>query len=401
MTNLRPTRPRPVTAFFVSCMLLQALLYTRHSGIGGAVHVAAIRSSSTSFTFSKSRLAVCNRYRGGATYTTGTGTTALPLKAFGRTNGEQREEGEGEAKTGWTRKLPNKEQTSSTSSSSAAGKPRTGWLHYDSAGQRAKEANQQQQQQKQQPMSEARRRLEQAMKEEQPQGLNHRILTPPTFHACGENRCLVVTEHEISVPLFRPGTNKSARRINLFFSVVGKVTKENSLWLEALQSLSLSPTQRAKDYVTNSNLQNADTMALYLQGGPGFGSPTPMVSLALTKESSWAAAAIDNGYQQIILMDQRGTGRSTPITKQTLEQLFPDLFLLDNPTDNDEAALKALVEQAAEETTEYLAQFRADNIVLDAEAIKEALLMPTEEPVKVSSNYFGVHCIQYNNNVSS
>jgi hypothetical protein len=383
MTNPRTTRPRPCTAFSIFWMLIQASLYTRHIGFGGVVHVLAIRSSA-SFKHS-SRQSLYNGFRGGATCTNGICPTTVPLKAFGRTNGEKPEEGEGEGKTGWTHNLSNKDQTASSSSSTTS-KPRTGWLHYDSGAQKAKETSQQQQQQ--QPMSEARRRLEQAMKE-QPQGINHRMLTPPAFHACGENRCVAVTEHEISVPVFRTGQNSA--RINIYFSVAEKVTKDNSQWLEALMSLSLSPTQRAKDYVTNSNLQNADTMALYLQGGPGFGSPTPMVALALSKESSWAASAMDNGFQHIVLMDQRGTGRSTPITKQTLEQLFPDLFLLDN-TDNDnqneEAAAETQLDQAVEEATEYLTQFRADNIVLDAEAIKEALLTQAQEPAKVSLTCF-------------
>ena len=43
----------------------------------------------------------------------------------------------------------------------------------------------------------------------------------------------------------------------------------------------------------------------------------------------------------------------------------------------------ATVQNAVEMATEYMAQFRADNIVLDAEEIKDALMEPTEDPVTV------------------
>lgn len=39
------------------------------------------------------------------------------------------------------------------------------------------------------------------------------------------------------------------------------------------------------------------------------------------------------------------------------------------------------VEKAVEEAAAYIAQFRADNIVEDAEYIKDALLLPAESEV--------------------
>ena len=219
------------------------------------------------------------------------------------------------------------------------------------------------------------------------QKYKHRIVSPPAFHACGESgRCVAVTEHFISVPVYR--SQPQPPLMDLHFTIVERVTDDNREWLESLQTL--SPPERAKECVTKSALSNADNMALFLQGGPGFGSPTPIASsLGLPKESSWAATAMDQGHSRIVLMDQRGTGRSTPITKQTLEIQFPDLFLLDDQVDltqpvsladfpdSDEKVTR--VEQAVEETTEYLVQFRADSIVLDAEAIKEALLIPMDD----------------------
>jgi len=122
---------------------------------------------------------------------------------------------------------------------------------------------------------------------------------------------------------------------------------------------------------------------LYLQGGPGFGAPTPVSGLAFSSKGSgsWADAALHtHGYQRVVLMDQRGTGYSTPVTKQTLERQFPDLFLMDGG-DSDDGVLDESssdyekVQAAVQEATDYLAQFRADNIVLDAEYIREALMV--------------------------
>jgi hypothetical protein len=92
-------------------------------------------------------------------------------------------------------------------------------------------------------------------------------------------------------------------------------------------------------------------------------------------------------------MDQRGTGRSTPITKQTLEKRFPDLFLLDSLDDTHSKSIEDFdgsgetkrAHEALSEATEYMAQFRADNIVQDAEAIKDTLMLPIDTKVRTLS----------------
>ena len=78
---------------------------------------------------------------------------------------------------------------------------------------------------------------------------------------------------------------------------------------------------------------------IYFQGGPGF--PSPRVS----GESGWIKRALQN--YRVLLLDQRGTGNSTVISHETLAHLSP------------------------EQQAEYLTHFRADNIVRDAEAIRE------------------------------
>ncbi len=81
---------------------------------------------------------------------------------------------------------------------------------------------------------------------------------------------------------------------------------------------------------------------VFFQGGPGFGSPRPENSMY------WIMRAIKD--YRVLLLDQRGTGLSTPVNSQTLARLTPD-------------------RQAA-----YLKHFRADNIVRDAEAIRRELM---------------------------
>ncbi|WP_213864906.1 alpha/beta fold hydrolase [Vibrio crassostreae] len=78
---------------------------------------------------------------------------------------------------------------------------------------------------------------------------------------------------------------------------------------------------------------------IYFQGGPGF--PSPRVS----GQSGWLKRALQN--YRVLLLDQRGTGNSTVISPETLAHLSP------------------------EQQAEYLSHFRADNIVRDAEAIRE------------------------------
>ncbi len=80
---------------------------------------------------------------------------------------------------------------------------------------------------------------------------------------------------------------------------------------------------------------------LFLQGGPGFEAARPT-----SPPTGWMARALRD--YRVLLLDQRGTGRSTPVGPR-----IPG----DTPA-----------EQAA-----YLAQFRADAIVRDAEAIRSEL----------------------------
>jgi hypothetical protein len=286
---------------------------------------------------------------------------------------------------------------------------RTGWLHNTESQEKIEAAAQKKQAKgagSAVVVSTARRRLELAMKQ---QDRNHRILSPPAFHTSGGGAALsggpfVVTEHVISVPVVRQQREQQQReqqpykhgRIDVYFTIVEQVKDEDQrLWLQDL--CPMTPSQRASTYVRKTGMQTADSMILYLQGGPGFGAPTPVVGLGLSSaDASWAGQALSSMssskscLERVVLMDQRGTGKSTPITKQTLEMNFPDLFLLDQHVDEQQQQQQptladlmltrpeeaAQVSEAVARVTDYFCHFRADNIVQDAEEVKDALLLP-------------------------
>jgi pimeloyl-ACP methyl ester carboxylesterase len=99
----------------------------------------------------------------------------------------------------------------------------------------------------------------------------------------------------------------------------------------------------AREVVTPAKEDAELPWLVFFQGGPGFGAPRP-----LTK-SGWLKRALEE--YRILLLDQRGTGRSTPITYQTLARLG-----------------------SPQAQADYLKHFRADAIVQDAEWIRRELL---------------------------
>lgn len=243
---------------------------------------------------------------------------------------------------------------------------------------------------------------------------NHRIVNPPAFYPCGDNKRMVVTEHKIAVPLDHPdlaaiGLNQrivtvddvtsefnndaalEKPTIDVYFSITELVSNSNDeAFFQSLAVGDMTSQQRADKYLQRSKI-DVSRMILYLQGGPGFGCASPVSGLSLaSSKSSWAAEALLGGmtnldgksFERVILMDQRGTGRSTPINKQSLEMLFPDMFLLDvssegNATSAVMQLIYAKTSKAISDSANYLTKFRADSIVRDAEWIREALVNPS------------------------
>jgi pimeloyl-ACP methyl ester carboxylesterase len=98
---------------------------------------------------------------------------------------------------------------------------------------------------------------------------------------------------------------------------------------------------------------------LFLQGGPGIGGPRP------AGRDSWLDRALRD--YRVLLLDQRGTGRSSPANRATLARLG-----------------------TPQAQADYLAHFRADAIVADAELIRGAVT--GGQPWTVLGQSFGGFC---------
>ncbi|MFD1211488.1 alpha/beta fold hydrolase [Arthrobacter sp. GCM10027362] len=116
----------------------------------------------------------------------------------------------------------------------------------------------------------------------------------------------------------------------------------------------------AREYVSADHGDAADSLPwlLFLQGGPG-GRGNRATSLG-----GWMKEAAR--HFRILMLDQRGTGLSSPVTRQTL------------PLRGGPAA-----------QAEYLAHFRADSIVADAELIRGVL---AGAPWSVFGQSYGGFC---------
>lgn len=123
---------------------------------------------------------------------------------------------------------------------------------------------------------------------------------------------LTIDEHTLTVPLVWDDP-ADARTIDVFAAVVAREGGEQLPYL------------------------------VFLQGGPGHEAPRPF-------HSSTAPAWLDQAlaHYRVVLLDQRGTGRSTPVGDDDLAQ-------------------------GADAAAEHLTHLRADAIVRDAEAMREHL----------------------------
>jgi pimeloyl-ACP methyl ester carboxylesterase len=99
---------------------------------------------------------------------------------------------------------------------------------------------------------------------------------------------------------------------------------------------------------------------VFLEGGPGMAAQRPV------GRSTWLDRALDD--YRVLLLDQRGTGRSAPVTARSLARLGTPRAQAD-----------------------YLASFRADSIVLDCELVRRELCGPGE-PWTVLGQSFGGFC---------
>ncbi|HOG46089.1 MAG TPA: alpha/beta fold hydrolase [Anaerolineae bacterium] len=144
---------------------------------------------------------------------------------------------------------------------------------------------------------------------------------------------LVLTEHEFTVPLDH--ARPDGREITVF----------------------------AREVVAPGKVDADLPWLVYFQGGPGFGAPRPEGS------SGWLRRALQEF--RVLLLDERGTGRSSPVTHQTLARLT-----------------------SPQEQAEYLSHFRADSIVHDAEWLRRALLDPDGRWLALGQS-FGGFCVTH------
>lgn len=100
-------------------------------------------------------------------------------------------------------------------------------------------------------------------------------------------------------------------------------------------------------------------LLVFLQGGPGFEAPRPET------RSGWLDRALES--YRVLLLDQRGTGRSSPLDARVLAALGDDQAIAD-----------------------HLVHFRADSIVRDCEAVRRELA--GGEPWSVLGQSFGGFC---------
>lgn len=116
----------------------------------------------------------------------------------------------------------------------------------------------------------------------------------------------------------------------------------------------------ARELVAPERRNDDGPVLVYLQGGPGSPSPRPAGTI------SWITRALEEF--RVLLLDQRGTGRSSAITAQTVAELGD-----------------------ASSQADYLSHFRADAIVADAEAIRREVL-GDERRWSILGQSFGGFC---------
>jgi pimeloyl-ACP methyl ester carboxylesterase len=120
----------------------------------------------------------------------------------------------------------------------------------------------------------------------------------------------------------------------------------------------------AREVVAVDKLRDDLPWLLFLQGGPGGKSPRP------DGASGWIGRAVKD--YRVLLLDQRGTGLSSPLTARTVVRR------------GDPAA-----------QADYLAHFRADAIVADAEHVRRALLGPDGRWSVLGQSFGGFCALTY------
>ncbi|MCL1094789.1 alpha/beta fold hydrolase [Shewanella kaireitica] len=115
----------------------------------------------------------------------------------------------------------------------------------------------------------------------------------------------------------------------------------------------------ARELVSPENQHKQLPFIVFFQGGPGFGAVRPAAT------GGWIKRALQEF--RVLLLDQRGTGLSTPVSSASLTHLNSD------------------------QQSEYLSHFRADNIIRDAESIRQQLV--GDDKWSILGQSFGGFCV--------
>jgi len=115
----------------------------------------------------------------------------------------------------------------------------------------------------------------------------------------------------------------------------------------------------ARELSSPDNSGKSLPFIVFFQGGPGFGAVRPAAN------GGWIKRALKEF--RVLLLDQRGTGLSSPVNYISLQHMN------------------------SEQQAEYLTHFRADNIIRDAEAIREKLC--PGEKWSILGQSFGGFCV--------
>lgn len=111
---------------------------------------------------------------------------------------------------------------------------------------------------------------------------------------------------------------------------------------------------------------NREKMLLFLQGGPGFQTPTS----SSDADPGFLAPLLQKGYT-VVFLDQRGTGLSSYLDADAI-----------------------LRRGSPEEQLEYVKHFRADSIVFDSEAIRMSLI-PENKWTLLGQSFGGFTSVSY------
>ena len=116
---------------------------------------------------------------------------------------------------------------------------------------------------------------------------------------------LQCVDHTIVVPL--DYANPSGQKINVYARELRKATEaSNDIFFAAAYDAGADSSNKTANCAaaTSTTTSAAKKYLVYLQGGPGFRAGR------VTESSGWVEAALADGFR-VILLDQRGTGRST------------------------------------------------------------------------------------------